>query len=140
MTEHYCEEHQCKFYRNEKDGKVWYSHKIKGGEGYCNEPKEKQQEPEPKEATIKPEPTPKPKPVEELSHGKSKSFALSYAKDIACSLIRTGKEVSTTKVIEIAKAFENYLDGKEVSKGSDLVEAAKKMGAKEIKKEESTTK
>ncbi len=26
---HYCTEHQCQFYRNEKNGRVWYSHKIR---------------------------------------------------------------------------------------------------------------
>ena len=35
--EHYCSVHQCKFFRNEKDGKVWYSHKIRGTNEYCRE-------------------------------------------------------------------------------------------------------
>ena len=35
---HYCEEHGCKFYQNEKDGRQWYSHKVKGTDRYCNEP------------------------------------------------------------------------------------------------------
>ncbi len=39
MAEHFCLIHNCKFYKNEKEGKVWYSHKIKDGLGYCNEPK-----------------------------------------------------------------------------------------------------
>lgn len=39
MAEHYCEKHQCKFYRNEKGDSSWYSHKIKGTDEYCNEPK-----------------------------------------------------------------------------------------------------
>jgi hypothetical protein len=38
--EHFCTVHNCSFYKNEKNGKTWYSHKIKGGSGYCNESKE----------------------------------------------------------------------------------------------------
>ncbi len=61
---HFCSEHRCKFYRNEKNGKEWYSHKKKDGSGYCNEPREEQREREPQETIVK-EPTPKPdlKPV-----------------------------------------------------------------------------
>ena len=39
MTEHYCDEHNCKFYENTKGDKTWYSHKIKGTDKYCNEQK-----------------------------------------------------------------------------------------------------
>jgi len=38
--DHFCTVHQCKFYRREKDGAVWYSHKIEHGPDagrYCNE-------------------------------------------------------------------------------------------------------
>jgi hypothetical protein len=38
--EHFCTEHNCSFYRNEKNGKVWYAHKIKDSNKYCNEPQE----------------------------------------------------------------------------------------------------
>ncbi len=40
--EHYCTTHNCKFYKNEKNGEIWYSHKIAGSNPtkYCNEPKE----------------------------------------------------------------------------------------------------
>lgn len=40
--DHWCAEHNCQFYRNEKNGEVWYSHKIKNGPNagrYCNEGK-----------------------------------------------------------------------------------------------------
>ncbi len=47
--------------------------------------------------------------------------------------------VTSEKIIATAKVFEAYLEGKEVSK-SRLVEEAKKLGAKEIGKEDSTTK
>lgn len=41
-TAHYCEEHNSKFYRNEKADatgaiSVWYSHKRKDGAGFCVE-------------------------------------------------------------------------------------------------------
>ena len=38
---HFCKEHNTKFYKNDKNGEVWYSHKIKGTDPvkYCNEPK-----------------------------------------------------------------------------------------------------
>jgi hypothetical protein len=40
--QHYCQEHKSRFYKNEKlDGtgqlKVWYSHKLKDGTGFCQE-------------------------------------------------------------------------------------------------------
>jgi hypothetical protein len=40
--EFYCQEHQTKFYRNERNGKVWYSHKIQGSDPpkFCNMPKD----------------------------------------------------------------------------------------------------
>ncbi len=133
MTEHYCNEHNCKFYRNEKNGRVWYSHKIKGGDGYCNEPKEETGEQE--SPSVETTPKPQPKPESRITDGKNKSYALSYAKDIACAMIKSGKEMSAAKVIDVAKVFERYLDGKEVQKASNLVEEAKKLGAKEIKKD-----
>lgn len=40
---HYCDEHQTKFYKNEKvdpvtgETKVWYSHKKADGTGFCSE-------------------------------------------------------------------------------------------------------
>lgn len=42
MTSHYCREHQTKFYRNEKTDangqlKIWYSHKMLDGNGFCAE-------------------------------------------------------------------------------------------------------
>ena len=45
---HFCQEHQTRFYKNEKVGEdgqtdVWYSHKKADGSGFCNE---KYQEPQ----------------------------------------------------------------------------------------------
>lgn len=42
QLQHYCREHQTRFYRNEKVGpdgemKVWYSHKKADGSGFCVE-------------------------------------------------------------------------------------------------------
>lgn len=48
---HHCEEHNCKFYKNEKDGREWYSHKIRGEDGYCNESETSSEAPQ---ATKKP--------------------------------------------------------------------------------------
>lgn len=39
--DHWCSIHQCRFFKNEKDGRTWYSHKIKDGPEagkYCKEP------------------------------------------------------------------------------------------------------
>lgn len=41
-TEHYCEDHNSKFYRNEKQDSngllsIWYSHKKADGSGFCVE-------------------------------------------------------------------------------------------------------
>jgi hypothetical protein len=33
--EHWCEEHTCEFNRYEKNGKVWYSHRV--GNSWCKE-------------------------------------------------------------------------------------------------------
>ena len=34
--EHWCEEHQEKFWRRDKEGRVWYSHSLGNGQ-YCHE-------------------------------------------------------------------------------------------------------
>lgn len=44
VNTHYCQEHQTKFFRNEKANDkgqldVWYSHKKADGSGFCTEPK-----------------------------------------------------------------------------------------------------
>ncbi len=62
-----------------------------------------------------------------------KQTALKEAVAIACAIIAQGKEMSPAKVIETAKLFEAYLEGKEVQQKSRLEEEAKKMGATEIK-------
>jgi len=54
------------------------------------------------------------KAVKETTIGKNRSFALSYAKDIAVALISTGDvEKMTEKTITCAKRFEKYLDAGE---------------------------
>lgn len=41
LMQHYCQLHKSKFYRNEKEvngeTRVWYSHKILDGSGFCVE-------------------------------------------------------------------------------------------------------
>lgn len=44
---------------------------------------------------------------------KNRSYALSYAKDIAVATIGQGKEMSTNVVIGIAEVFDKYLNGEE---------------------------
>jgi len=136
MTEHYCNEHNIAFVKHTKGDKVWYSHKL--GSEWCNEPKEEAREYE--ETTTKeiiPEkPTPKPQPKPLTTDGKNKSYALSYAKDIACAMIKSGKEMSTVKVIDVAKLFEDYLEGKGVQPAkSRLVEEARRLGGVDIKED-----
>ena len=148
MTEeHYCQTHQCKFYKNEKNGKTWYSHKIKGGDGYCNEPKGQadvvQATPSPTSEESKSSPTPKesgskPPPEHEMTKGDwsekdritrksiERQTALKEAANIACAVIAQGKEMSPAKVIDTAKLFEAYLEG-QLGK-SRLVEEAEKLG------------
>ena len=60
---------------------------------------------------------------------------LKAATDIACALIGQGKEMSPTKVIDTAKLFEAYLEGKEVIKNK-VVEAALNLGGKIIEEGE----
>ena len=59
--------------------------------------------------------------------------SLNTAVDIACALIGQGKEMSPAKVIDTAKLFEAYLEGKGVDK---VVEAALKLGGKIIEEGE----
>lgn len=48
-AQHYCQMHNSKFYKNEKerDGelKVWYSHKILDGQGFCTEKETQESKP-----------------------------------------------------------------------------------------------
>jgi len=138
MTEHFCQTHSCKFYRNEKEGKVWYSHKIKDG-GYCNEPKEEiETKPKPQEqsATVTETESPGDKWIEKdritrksIERQTSLNAAVELAKAMGVAPLTSGQVIATAKV------FEAYLEGKEVQKNK-LVEAAKKMGATEIKEGE----
>ncbi len=86
-------------------------------------------------------------PIVGRDMGKNRSFALSYAKDIGVAMINKGNDASVNKILEITRAFEQYLDGtiqpnigsenKPPSSGGvaippkrkSLVEEAKKLGA-----------
>ena len=163
MTEHYCEVHKCKFYENTKGDKTWYSHKIKGEDGYCNETKLTL------DASKLPPPTTPPpmthpaapampaRPDKILSKeelgtmGKQdwaekdrvtrKSIERQTALNAAVEVARLASAaipttvVTTDKLIATAKLFEAYLEGKEVQPAKSLVEAAKELGFKEIPKE-----
>lgn len=57
------------------------------------------------------------KPAQSASFmGRSKSgnesFALSYAKDVACAYIASGKEFKSNQIIEVAEAFYQWLQSK----------------------------
>jgi hypothetical protein len=49
LKQHYCHEHQTKFFKNEKEFngemKVWYSHKKIDGTGFCVEKDQKSDSP-----------------------------------------------------------------------------------------------
>lgn len=104
--EHYCQEHQCKFYRNEKNGKVWYSHKIKDG-GYCNEPQINEEVAKAYKEAIHPQEAPQSKsePVKQESDTRLRSMAISYAKD----LVVAGK-ISLTQMNATADMFLEYIN------------------------------
>ncbi len=149
MTEHFCQIHNYKFYKNEKDGKTWYSHKIKGGTGYCNEPKgelEQQSKPPPKAIESK------TSPVEEVNSSKPptkdeqmtkgdwaekdkatrKSIERQKSLEMAVGVAKIKASDSTEKIIATAKLFEAYLEGiksKEVQpvKKNRLVEEAQRL-------------
>ncbi len=142
MAEHWCKEHQAIYF---KRGKMkGYAHPILDEEGeatgeWCNESKEAP-EPEAKQVTPKADMT--KNDWAEKDRITRKSIERQKSLDLGvrvCELsgIKTG---ITEKAITTARAFEAYLEtgkeylGKEVQK-SHLVEAAKKMGAKEITEE-----
>ena len=135
MNEHFCHEHNCKFYRNEKEGKVWYSHKIKNGTGYCNEPKEETTDaqrthvestppaPQSKSTTVKeashtslpPEPVMTPDKWTEKDRITRKSIERQTSLNATVELaLKIDGVVTTEKIIATAKLFEAYLEGKEV--------------------------
>ncbi len=156
MTEeHYCKIHSCKFYKNEKDGRTWYSHKIKDGSGYCNEPKGEETMVStpiktPASSEVKPEPPAQPAAVAEskMTDGKwiekdritrksiERQTSLNAAVEVAGLIKEYGKDITTVNIIATAKLFEAYLEGKEVQKARiiNLVEAAKKLNV-EIEEE-----
>jgi hypothetical protein len=107
MDSYFCEQHQTKWF---KTGKMkTYAHPVKGANGettgWCNMPDGEVptvvKEAVKQGAVI----------VSEKPAGKNRSYALSYAKDIGVAMIAAGKEFSSKKVLEIAKEFNDYLDG-----------------------------
>ncbi len=115
MTEdHYCPTHQCKFYKNEKEGRTWYSHKLKDGTGYCNEPKT---EAKPQSTAISsPQSNPIPQvagiPTKSVSlvadEIRNRSMVISYSKDLAVAGKIEVKDITTH-----ADKLLNWILGKE---------------------------
>lgn len=56
--------------------------------------------------------------------GNNRSFALSYAKDIAVAIIRDGKSISDNDILETADKFVAWLDGKSTTVKEQLEETA----------------
>lgn len=63
---------------------------------------------------IKPvqEQQPNPHQGVKRSYAGNESFALSYAKDVACANIENGKEISAKNILEVAQAFYGWLESK----------------------------
>ena len=114
MEEHFCQLHNCKFYKNEKNGKTWYSHKKADGTGYCNEPKDAVVSPAPQQPTQTEAKfgnlvggAPKPEPAKPVyKDDKNSAFALSYAKDLAVAAV-----IPKEDILSWAEAFKRYLNG-----------------------------
>lgn len=52
------------------------------------------------------------KPFNKKQIGSEESFSLSYAKDLACAYIASGKEFKSNQIIEVAEVFYNWLKSK----------------------------
>ncbi len=146
--EHFCQVHNCNFFRHEKEGKVWYSHKIDTG-GYCNEPKEEtSKEASPVEKITKSETNPQndnylmtKEDWEQRNKIERKSIERQSCLKEAVKLTIADK-IKPEQLLPVAAKFESYLENgyKEVQKANKLTEEAVKLGAKVIGKEDSTTK
>jgi hypothetical protein len=105
MQQHYCEKHQTKFYRNERTDatgqlKVWYSHKMLDGAGFCVEQNDK--------ATAH-EITPR-------SKGSLKADTNSYNTIFACNAMNNAIALANSGKIElnqIESYFKKILTGLE---------------------------
>ncbi len=140
MTAHFCTIHNCKFYENKKGDRTWWSHKIKGGDGYCNEPKDEMQGKEEIkeifEESVRPAPEITPK------HTSSPETGMWWGQ--LGEMIRHGNiDKSTPQGVTAIKAYyaEMFcvlgINVKEVQPVTNrLVEAAKKMGAQAISEED----
>ena len=104
MTEHWCKEHEQVWF---KKGKMkGYAHPLTG-EGWCNEPKLVEGElPAPVPVNIPAEP---PKPDTGKAHTqddtRTRSMALSYAKDLA-----VGKIIEKDSILPLAQLFADWLE------------------------------
>ncbi len=147
MAEHWCKEHQTVWF---KKGKMrGFAHPILDEDGkatgeWCNEPEGVEKAPESQgtkheaaPALLNQEPQMTKDDWAEKDKITRKSIERQKSLELAVKVVEISgvKTEITEKVITIAKRFEAYLEGKEVQK-THLVEAAKKMGAKEIKSEE----
>lgn len=124
---HWCGKHQTAFFKTKN--MKGYAHPIKGTDPteWCNEPEEGGESPpelSPTTPTVLPEHQAEidraREEVRPKSDGKNRSFALSYAKDIAVAKIMMGGEMTPAHILTTATLFESYLDnGATVEKKED---------------------
>jgi len=142
MAEHYCEEHQTEWF---KRGKMRnYAHPITDKEGnqlysgegkplWCSEP-EAEPSPQPLQSVSSPikAETPQVRVRDDATRVSiERQKALDISKDWAIALLESGKkDLSGTSIIQLAKAFENYLNTGNVP-DSPLVKEVQKLDKKE---------
>ncbi len=111
--DHYCSEHNIKFYKNEKGGKTWYSHKLADGSGFHNEPVTNSNPPPRPMATVPqtipaPTPTPVDKPLVGGDEPKKKVMTTDENIHRSVALQEANKNTLTT-VGKLAQAEVFYL-------------------------------
>ncbi len=149
MAEHFCQEHQAVWFK--KGAMRGYAHPILNEAGeqeynedgkllWCNETNTGDvSRPEKPPASPLPKEIDKPNMSKEDWREKDKTTRKSIERQTSLNAAVELAKLAPSKasvifVIEIAKVFEAYLDGKEVQpRESTMVSEAKKLGAKEIK-------
>ena len=138
MEEHFCKEHNTKFYRNEKEGKVWYSHKKKEG-GYCNEPKEEVKEtpaatpqsPVSTSAEIVAKTEMTKTDWAEKDRVTRKSIERQTALNAAVEISRGAENLTPSKITKIAKIFELYLDSGQIFEDIEIAQPVAAMNSQQ---------
>ena|SRR3990167_4955642 len=115
MAEHFCTEHNTKYYKNEKNGKVWYSHKIQGEDGYCNEPQPQKAKQSPGvEDTATPGMTKADWSEKDRATRKSIERQTALNASVEIAKVLGADKISAVRVISTARLFESYLESGKV--------------------------